>query len=129
MARAMTAARRAALRKAQLASARKRKGRGRGRISPRTKRNLKRVAIGAAVVGAVAYGASRTNRGKANIAVSKNAARVAYSNHRTKRTKRVITKAQHAQRVSINRNAAQFRAYKKAHPDRFKHRQPFGKPR
>lgn len=53
----MTAKRKIALRKAQIASARKRKGTGKARLSPRTKRNIKRAAIGAGVVGAVAGGA------------------------------------------------------------------------
>ena len=51
----MTPARRAALHRAQLASAAKRKGRGK-RLSPTTRRNLRRAAIGTAVVGAAVGG-------------------------------------------------------------------------
>lgn len=78
----MTPARKAALRAAQLASARKRKGSGSGRssrrpvrpsrprsrqrprISPRTRRNVRRAAVGAVVPGGVAAGTSpRAQRG------------------------------------------------------------------
>ena len=51
-----TPARRAALHRAQLASAAKRKGRGK-RLSPTTRKNLRRAAIGTAVVGTAVTGA------------------------------------------------------------------------
>jgi len=124
MARAMTAARRAALRKAQLASARKRKGTGRRRLSPRTKRNLKRVAVGAAVVGVGMASVAMKNPGGYKRRVNK-AKAVHYKNRQV----RTMTRAQHKERVSINRNAAAFRAYKKANPTRFKQRRAFGPPR
>lgn len=58
MARAMTPRQRAALRKAQLASARKRKGRGKKKASGKKRRLAKAalVAGAVAVAGGVAYG-------------------------------------------------------------------------
>ena len=124
MARAMTAARKAALRKAQLASARKRKGTGRGRLSPRTKRNIKRVAVGAAVVGVGMASVAMKNPGVYKRRVNK-AKAVHYKNRQTK----TLAKAQHKQRVTINSNAIAFNKYKRANPTRFKQHQPFGRPR
>jgi hypothetical protein len=58
MAKVRTAKQKAALRKAQLASARKRKGRGKARPPARGSRRRKagKIVAGAAAVGAVGYG-------------------------------------------------------------------------
>lgn len=53
----MTTARMAALKKAQAASARKRRGTGRAKVSSTRRRNIKRAVVATAVVGATAAGA------------------------------------------------------------------------
>lgn len=53
----MTTARMAALKKAQAASARKRRGTGRAKVSSTRRRNIKRAVVATAAVGATAAGA------------------------------------------------------------------------
>jgi hypothetical protein len=120
VARRMTAARKAALRKAQLASARARKGRGKHRLSPRTKRNLKRAAVGAALVGGVALvAASRTNRGKANTAVAKRIARQKQLNHYKNRQQRTFKKSARSQRATVRRARKAVGKAQRKNPQRY----------
>ena len=120
----MTPARMRALHNAQLASARKRKGTGKKRLSPRTKRNLKRVAIGAAIVGVGA--ASVALKNPSGVRKNVNRVKTVHYKHRQIRTGKRIARAQHVDRQIVNRNAKTFLKYKNAHPDRFKRHQAFG---
>jgi hypothetical protein len=123
----MTAARKAALKKAQLASARARRGKGKRRLSPRTKRNLKRAAIGAAVVGVAA--ASVALKNPSGVRKVKKRVKYAQLKRHNKKQQKTFKKALHSNRAVVNSNQKRFLKYKTANPNKFKRHQPFGRPR